>query len=205
MPQAFLRVAFALAAIGGVACPGSARADNGVTPVIVQNPVTLNPATPNPVTLGNPVDVAKAMGIQHPFEFGARQAFVDNGCAFTATVPAKQRAVIEFVTGTSTLPAGTPLLAASLSTHTDNSLTSPEINPFEDATGEVVVPNFLLIADHLGVDDGLGGRIVTFAQTLRAYADAGTVITVAMSTPRRGTNPDAFCFISLSGQLIDVP
>jgi hypothetical protein len=36
------------------AAAGDARADNGVTPVSVQNPITLNPATPNPVTVVNP-------------------------------------------------------------------------------------------------------------------------------------------------------
>src|SRR5690242_17063406 len=89
---------------------GDARADNGVTPVTVQNPVTLNPTTPNPVTvvnpqssvnLGNTADlaaaIAKAMGVQHPTQFGLNS----HSGLFAAgyVVPSNQRLIIESVSG----------------------------------------------------------------------------------------------------------
>jgi hypothetical protein len=200
MDQAFLRLALALAAVGGMACPGGARADNGVTPVIVQNPVTLNPAAPNPVTVGNPGDIAKAMGVEHPLEFFQRALFTDNSCALTVTLPAKQRAVIEYVTGSTSLPPGTPLVSASLFTSADNSLT-----PVSFQAGLGGTAHSLIVADHVGIDDTFGTKVVVFAQTVRAYADAGSEIIVVLTTPFHGPNPSAFCFISMSGQLIDVP
>ena len=201
MHPAFRRVSLVIAAITPVAFPGSAHADNGVTPVIVQNPVTLNPATPNPVTVANPTDIAKAMGIQHPFMFEARALFSDNFCTVTANVPAKQRAVIETVSGSTNLPAGTQLLFAEVVTNTQASLTSPNVNPNAgaDVQHEIVIP------DHVGTPDGKGNQFVAFSQTLRAYADQGSVIFISMGTPSPGPNPVPFCFVSVSGQLIDVP
>jgi hypothetical protein len=71
--------------------------------------------------------------------------------------------------------------------------------------GDGSVGHSLPIPDNVGIENGVGGRVVVVAQTLRTYADAGSDVTVVLATPTHGTNPDAFCFVSLSGQLIDVP
>ena len=67
------------AALAAAAPSFPAYADEPPHPVVVTNPVTLNPATPNPVTIvnppnarstvtvGNPAEIAKAQGIQHPY------------------------------------------------------------------------------------------------------------------------------------------
>jgi hypothetical protein len=203
MHQASSRSSLVFAVIALLAFSGAARADNGVTPVIVQNPVTLNPAAPNPVTVANPGDIAKAMRIQHPFEFAARAAWSGNVCAVTAIVPAKQRAVIEFITATAGVPATTPAPGFSFFTHTDVTLASPEINPFGDGTGGSAVPQFLLLPP--GADEGNGDKDYGLVQIVRAYADPGTTISLDFSIPIQAPTPDRFCFISMSGQLIDVP
>jgi hypothetical protein len=214
MHVGFSRLAFALAAIALAALPSSARADNGVTPVIVQNPVTLNPATPNPVTLnpaapnqvtlGNPDDVAKAaVGLHHPFEFAARQAWSGNVCLVTAKVPAKQRAVIEYITASGNIPATTTAPGLAFNTHTDLTLASAETNPFEDSALEPAALHPLNVPP--GLDLGNGDKNYQASQSVRAYADPGTPIDILFSIPLREPTPNEFCFFTITGQLIDVP
>src|SRR5262249_40698359 len=91
----------------------AAGPDAGIN-VHVTNPVTLNPATPNPVTIVNPAgappstvtvanpltaaDIAKALGIGQPVMFSS--TFTENpGFSSSFHVPANQRLVIEYVSG----------------------------------------------------------------------------------------------------------
>lgn len=82
MRRAFPRLGggaiFALALIAGA---GEARADNGVTPVTVQNPG----------------DIAKAIVAPHPIVLSF--SFETDQGAQPFTVPAKQRLLIEFIAG----------------------------------------------------------------------------------------------------------
>jgi hypothetical protein len=82
MRRAFTRLAGgAILALASIAAANDARADNGVTPVTVQNPA----------------DIAKAIIAPHPITLSFN--FSTDQFARPFTVPAKQRLLIEFVAG----------------------------------------------------------------------------------------------------------
>jgi hypothetical protein len=99
---AFCRLAFAAAAAAlALSHPLAAMPPD---PVVVTNPVTLNPNSPNPVTIGNPDALAKAnragqrpVTVQIPCF-----SFEDGSCSLPIArtppaVPANERWTIEFV------------------------------------------------------------------------------------------------------------
>ena len=184
----------------------SADAAQGPDPVVVTNPVTLNPATANPVmlnpaasnpvTVTNPGDVAKA-AVAHPFHFivSCTQFFGASGCRREVTegpVPNQPSAgtlVIEFMSGACDLAPGVILAKVQLSTE----------------IAGLVEPHFFALTDHTGGGSGT----VTFAQSGRIYHDnpsLGFNLTASSQTA-----PDAIitqteavnCFVTLSGQVVN--
>ena len=109
MHQAPSRLLLAAAALALMSA--SASADNGVSPVLVVNPVSLNPATPNPVTIVNPggapsaVTVTNTVTVQNRDEPGRNPYQESSGVVCTSdrciadfpVVPAGHRLVVTFV------------------------------------------------------------------------------------------------------------
>lgn len=195
------RVSATAAAIGvaGVALPGQAAGPPSFD-VIVDNPVTLNPNTPNPVTItnppgappstvniGNPADIAKAQGIQHPTQLvGSCDFDGGNICNAQIDVPANQRLVIEYASTKCDLEPSNLLVS---------------VDVFTTAAG--VFAQHQLTTDHSGVlIPIIAERIMSFGQKVRLYADPGsTILLQVLSTDVSHLD----CGFALAGQAIDVP
>src|SRR5690242_18757707 len=153
MPRILPRLAGgAIVALALVAAAGDARADNGVSPVTVQNPVTLA----NPVTAA---DIAKAMGVQHPTSIVVETDNINGD--ITYQVPANQRLIIEFAAGTCLITnANLNSVALEMTTPTGSNfavLNIPELkNP--NAT-----------------------NTLNLGEVMRIYVDPGTTLRLASS------------------------
>jgi len=155
------------------------------TPVIIQNPTT-NPA---PATIVNPADIAKAEGIQHPYQVNVRcQWKGGNGCDQIDPVkaPATQRLVIEYASGLCVMDVGLQVAGVDIQT----------------TAGGVIATHQLTVVDPVGVTRG-GFPHVSFGQTVRLYVDPNTNVNIEVLSSNVSTFAD--CDIALSGQAIDVP
>lgn len=153
------------------------------------NNVTLNPATQNPVTVVNPADIAKALGIQHPYqkEVLCQWPNDNNHCDVSFTSPTNQRLVFEYISGQCNLNPGMQIL---------------DVNVITIAGGARAVHN-------LGIVNPAGGNffgnvLVSFGQTVRLYADQGTQVEVTVLESNVGNNLQV-CTFALSGQAVNVP
>ena len=191
--------------LGAASWPGQAVAA-GPPPVgvIVDNPVTLNPATPNPVTITNPpgappstitianpvsaADIAKALGVQHPFT--ANQACDGFGGAALCTVqfaePANQRTVVEYISG-----------------RCQNNIAGASNPPF---TFDVsIIPAGSFSGPRIGINQpdpaAQFNGVAQFGQVVRIYLDPG--VSLQVETPV--TTGSVSCQFAISGQHIDVP
>ena len=171
--------------------------------VTVTNPssgnVTItNPAT-NPVqtAIVNAADIAKAQGIQHPFQANVICGnSSSNGlatfCDGSFAMPAKQRVVIEYVALECGIDTGEGLRRAFVNTVTT---TLAEGGGGVGSAGQ----HSLNIVDHLGI-----ANFVVIGQLVRFYADPGT--TVAVEAQETGSHAGSFlCTLDLVGQAIDTP
>jgi hypothetical protein len=170
--------------------------------VTVTNPssgnVTItNPAT-NPVqtTIVNAADIAKAQGIQHPFQANVICGnSSSNGsatfCDGSFAMPAKQRVVIEYVALECGIDTGEGLRRALVNTVTTTLAEQGGVG----SAGQ----HSLNIVDHSGV-----AGFVAIGQLVRFYADPGT--TVAVEAQETGSHVGTFeCTFDFVGQAIDTP
>jgi hypothetical protein len=138
-----------------------------------------------PVTVVNPGDIAKAEGIQQPYQanvsctFG--QAFpFNNSCDTNFGTPSSQRLVIEFVSGQCPLEANNIVTEAAILTTVGGGGT---------------------IRHYLSVQQP-SSQPSTISQPVRIYADPSSTIFFEVIT----LNPNKFgCQFSVSGQAITVP
>jgi hypothetical protein len=145
-----------------------------------------------PVTVVNPSDVAKAEGIQHPYQTEVDCTFNNtNGCSIVPfNVPANQRFVFEYVAGACALPPGGMLTQVVVGTQ----------------AGGANAGHRLGITDHTGTADlTTGSVVVSFGQTVRIYADPNTIVTATAVSPAGSNNGSQSCLFTFSGQAIDVP
>ena len=172
-----------LAAVSWSSTAAGAQHVPPAVPVSVTNPVTLNPATPNPVTIGNPTDIAKAAGIQHPYSTEVQcQATNQTVCVATFTAPSDQRLVLEYVGAHCGIAASAQLASAAVTATNAGTSTS----------------NFIGI--HSVVAGAINSQTVT--RLMRIYVDAGTTVTVSFSL---NSSTSANCAGGIQGQAINVP
>lgn len=149
-----------------------------------------------PVTVVNAGDIAKAQGIQQPFQatlncsaaggFGIR-------CFGSAVVPAGQRWVIEYVSANCRIDNGRQLLSQGY---------------VATVLGGRSALHYLTIPDHVGAfgDSGSAINVVQLGQPVRLYVDAGSSVSFGAGTSgvsRFDGYPN--CDVSLSGQAVSVP
>jgi hypothetical protein len=139
------------------------------------------------VNIGNPDDIAKPGGIQHPTQLGGSCIYqVRIVCESIIDVPANQRLIIEYVSvaceDMSTLLVGVHIATTAGGVFTTHQLTT----------------------DHSGVlqSDNVKRRM-QFGQMVRLYADPGSKIAIDAETTDINNRGD--CGFSLAGQAIDVP
>ena len=185
-PSRFLLAAAALALISV-----PALADNGVSPVLVVNPVTLNPATPNPVTIVNPggapsaVTVNGTVTVQNRDEPGRNPYQESSGTLCTAdqcvadfpVVPAGHRLVVTFVTAfIQPPPVGVRGTLA--------------IKGKGDVANFPMVPNV---------------AVASAAQPMTFYFEAGDVPEVTMRAPIIDLATTTGAIASMTGYLVELP
>jgi hypothetical protein len=143
-----------------------------------------------PVTVVNPVDIAKAQGIQKPFETSIQCSADSFGirCFGSVNVPTDQRWVIEYVSASCLIDNTKQVL----------SQVGVQISSF----------HYLEISDHVGArgDSGTAINVVQLGQTVRLYASPGSQIGVFAGTSGISSfSGYPNCNFSLSGQSISVP
>jgi hypothetical protein len=165
----------AIVALALIAAAGDARAENGVAPVTVQNPVTVA----NQVTAAA---IAKTMGVQHPTAFDVSADSINGELPYQ--VPANQRLIIEFASGTCLITYAT-LNFVELEFVRDNNLESSVVLNIP-ATKVTETTN------------------LNFGELVRIYVDPGTTLHLL---PAGGVTVGGqlACAARFSGQLIDVP
>jgi hypothetical protein len=175
----------ALALVAAVAIAPHAGYTLSSTPVTVINSSV-------PVTVGNPIDpviIAKAQGIQHPFtmQFGCTFPIQSNTCQtdITRTVPTTQRWVIESV-GYSCNTDNTTLITATIVT------VSPSVREVIEFPLPVPPPS-----------TGFETLFFQSALNLRLYEDPGTLFSFEFATEVFGGTRGG-CNVVISGQAIDV-
>ena len=192
-----IAIALSVPTIGDAAGP-----DTGIN-VNVLNPVTLNPAAPNPVTIVNPAgappstvtvanpvtaaDIAKALGIGQPVMFST--GLGNTGVSTKFQVPAAQRLVIEYVSG---------------SCFVGNASIDELAIVVRDAAGHAVAST----AVNLSVSSiGSGSQaFAAFGHLARVYANPGTAVTFeVIRSEGGGGSSGSFCDTYFSGQLVAVP
>ena len=141
------------------------------------------PAPPSSVIITNPKDIAKAEGIQTPFQV---DIFCEwdrgNGCTGAAHVPANQRFVIEYVSGFCDFADEQTMGTAAV----------------ETSTGTTLVDHYLTVPRVT--------RFASFGQVVRLYAAPDTDVFVKSGvTPGIPDVSKPNCNFSLSGQMVAVP
>jgi hypothetical protein len=133
----------------------------------------------HPVIVTNPADIAKAEGVQHPYQASTLCTFVGNICLINVTTPSNQRLVIEYASGNCGLNAGVFVQTLLI----------------EEAG---LAPQFLSPPYPI-----VGASFTSFGQSTRIYIDGNVQLTFeAVST---SANDGRACRFSVSGQSIDVP
>ena len=142
-------------------------------------PVTVVNPTPLSVTVANPGDIAKAEGIQRPYQAWGDCNYgkpTPGACNFTVTTPPAQRIVIEFASALCVMGAD-QVIDMSIST------------TVADQTA----------VHHMEGSPGPNG----FTRVVKLYADPSTTI-LFNSVSRNTSNKTSFCSFSLSGQAVSV-
>jgi hypothetical protein len=142
--------------------------------------------SPLQVTVVNPADIAKAEGIQHPFQTNFSCVFsgYPNFCGNSFQTPASQRLVIEFISGDCDLDYGIGIYSVTVDTEVGGKL-----------YGHVL---------SVQAPVSYGNRPKTISQPVRLYADPNTRIQIFVSLT--GNNPIGWtCSFGVSGQAVDVP
>ena len=133
---------------------------------------------PKPVIVTNPTDIAKAAGIQQPYQARADCNFAKSfpdACDATIATPPSQRLVIEFVSASCGLASRVTVI---------------QLGTFVNG-GQVfhkLIPNLGYVA----------------SQQVRIYADPSSNILFNVLSVKPET-PAANCFFSISGQAVSVP
>jgi hypothetical protein len=187
MPRT-LRCSSLLAAMSIMLCWWSTDV-SAADPVAVTTPVPIPASTP--VTITNAAAIAKAEGIQHPFQAGldcTAQAGVLSCDSAALQLPATRRLAIEYVSAVCTLVSTAQLSSVGVKTGLGS---------------ETPVTHALNHVDHPAPLGGVGPQHVAIAaHTVKIYADAGSSVGFSATNVSGG---EWKCAFSLSGQLIDVP
>jgi hypothetical protein len=162
---------------------GQAMADDAKPVTVVNTPLPVqivNPSVaPTTINIGNPGDIAKAIGTQKP----GTVTFTNTNTTpsalvpppVTNTLPARQRFVVEYASGfCAGIPAGEqPSIRLSV-------VTAGSEN-----------------AHWFSVPSAGPSSFVQFGDAVRIYADAGTTMSMFLDFQA--------CTVTLSGQFVDVP
>ena len=154
--------------------------------VTTSGSVTLAPGSS--VSITNPADLAKAMGIQHPWQVGTFCKWNGgNGCTVFDKIraPANQRIIIEYVSGGCLLDTGLQVADVNIQTTVGTAIVTHEV-PVINPAGVV-----------------RGGQDISFGQMVRIYVDQNKNIDLEVTSTN--VSSSAACFLALSGQAIDVP
>jgi len=172
MSRVFPRLAGgAIVAVALMAAAGDTRADNGVTPVIVQNPVTA-------------ADIAKAEGIQHPTSFEIIGDTINGQTTYQ--VPANQRLIIEFASGTCLITRFNLDLVELDFVQSNNAQSSVILNIPQTQSNSTISLNF--------------------GELLRIYVEPSTTVRISPVGNQLGQELGQInCSGRFFGQLIDVP
>lgn len=141
-----------------------------------------------PVTVVNPTDIAKAQGIQQPYQATVFCATAGVGCSGDLQLASGQRLVIEYVSGHCGI---------------DNRSLLAEIYVTTVSNG-AIANHFISLTDKRGVPISAATNDADFGRTVRFYADAGSVMRVQAIVGGSVTT-GAFCFFNISGQSVSVP
>jgi hypothetical protein len=192
MHQAPSRLLCAAAALALMSVP--ALADNGVSPVLVVNPVSLNPATPNPVTIVNPggapsaVTVNGTVTVQNRDEPGRNPYQESTGTACTTVPPV-------CIASFPVVPAGHRLVVTFVSAFIQPSLTGIRgALAIEGLSGDVAVFPFT---------STIGSA--SAAQPMTFYFEAGQVPQVKFEGPPLDVPAITGALASMTGYLVEVP
>lgn len=190
-----MKTTLAVAAFALVVEAGTASAASTAPTVTVANPslnvnVTNNPlpvsvtnATTNQnVTVTNPADIAKALGVQNAYSTEIQCEATNGPCVATFTAPSNQRLVLEYVG----LHCG---IAAP------DQLTTVSVTATNAGTS---------IRSFIGFNSVVQGPVnsQSATQLTRIYVDAGTTVTVTFAL---SANTTANCGGGIQGQAINVP
>jgi hypothetical protein len=182
-----LRCSSLLAAMSIMLCWWSVAAF-AADPVAVTTPVPVPASVP--VTITNASAIAKAEGIQHPFQATLEctaQAGLQTCDSALLQLPMNRRLAIEYVSSVCTLVATAQLSAVRVKT----------------TVGTIEVAHALNHVDHPAPLGGTGPQhLAIAAQTVKIYADAGSGVGLSAENVSGG---EWKCALTLSGQLIDVP
>jgi hypothetical protein len=155
------------------------------------NPVPVTIPSNVSVIVVNPADLAKAQGIQHPYQHREICEFTigTSECLRTFQTPANQRLVVEYISSNCGMDAGLQLQKLEITTQLGGpNITTPH---YVTAPDPVITP--------------FGAAIYTFGQTVRLYADQNSPIQVMGVTSGVVSSAGTSCFVSFSGQAIDTP
>lgn len=145
-----------------------------------------------PVTVVNPTEIAKAQGIEKPFQatiqcvrtFGA-------SCSGSTAVPSNQRLIIEYVSGSCEIDSRSQLIADVIVSTTSSG---------------VSVSHYINVTDKRGVSRGGGVAFdANFGQQVRIYADTGVVFLTLFAAGLTTIPGIPDCTIALSGQAVSLP
>jgi hypothetical protein len=140
------------------------------------------------VTVVNPADIAKAEGIQTPFQGAGSCTFSGGACGGQINIPPSQRLVVEFVT-------------AACNVIGDNVLSNSEITIV--GSGAVIAHQLIANAPISGFGGSFG--VSKISQLVRVYTDAGDGPAFLFQSSGFGANDGQECTFSVSGQLVAVP
>jgi hypothetical protein len=144
------------------------------------------PTPPGPgININNPAAIAKAEGIQHPFQHSDVCTSTAATCEQSFTLSANRRLVIEYVSVICSIPANVALQVAAVRT----TLSGTEVTHVLNHTDRPPAAT-----THAGIA----------AHVVKLYADAATTIRFIAAVD--ATNVAEWtCNLSLSGQTVDVP
>lgn len=148
-------------------------------------PFQAQAAGSTPVTVVNATELAKAMGVQHPFQTSMTcEPYREDGiCMWSYAVPSNQRLVIEYVSMQCWLPSSARLGLLRL---------------YTSVNGADPVRHYL----NSGAAAPFGGS-VEFGHLVKLYAAPGSRI--QFDGDIRSGDSSTLCTVTLSGQAIDVP
>jgi hypothetical protein len=140
------------------------------------------------VTIANPADIAKAEGIQQPYQASADCTFVERNCEVLIETPASQRLVIEFVSASCFIPNNDFRLALI-----GTSVGGNTVLHFLSAQSRKSASGFPAVGHELNI-----------SQLVRIYNDpqAGIFLRILAWNP---VTDFSNCGLSLSGQAVTVP